>query len=296
MAIVGLGYLGLGVADIAAWRAFAGTALGADVRDHDGGLRVRVDTRDWRIAIEPSGEDDIIYAGWEVAGPAALEALIDRIEAAGTAVLRDDGALAQRRGVLGIATFTDPSGIVGELFWGATDRSERPFVSPAGINGFVTGDLGLGHIVLGAKDPAAMRAFYGDVLGFRFSDQIDMQIGAMTVPVSFWHCNPRHHTLAYAPTPPGAPKLIHFMLQVDNFDDVGFALDRCEAMGVKFATTLGRHANDHMLSFYAYTPSGFEIEFGYGAREIDDATWVPVRHEVTSSWGHKFIGHGVQRG
>ena len=35
--------------------------------------------------------------------------------------------------------------------------------------------------------------------------------------------------------------------------------------------TLGRHPNDRMFSFYAKTPSGFQFEFGWGGREVDDA-------------------------
>jgi hypothetical protein len=36
---------------------------------------------------------------------------------------------------------------------------------------------------------------------------------------------------------------------------------------------LGKHTNDHMVSFYLRTPSGFNVEYGWGAREMDDATW-----------------------
>ena len=299
MSVQSLGYIGLGVKDIAGWRQYLSHVVGCDVSDHGDGLRARVDSREWRIAIEASGEDDIIFAGWEVKGPVELEALIAQIEAAGTQVARDtDGSLAAKRGVMNIASFTDPSGLRGEIFWGATDRTESPFVSLVGVRNFVTGAQGLGHIVIGASDMAAMTAFYRDVLGFKLSDHLDMRMGPHMVPVDFYHCNSRHHTLAFAPTPPDMPHLIHFMLQVDNFDDVGFAHDRFEAAGIRFATTIGRHSNDHMLSFYAYTPSGtnFEIEFGFGAREIDDATWLPVRIDTTSSWGHKFIGEGLPRG
>ena len=30
--------------------------------------------------------------------------------------------------------------------------------------------------------------------------------------------------------------------------------------------TLGTHTNDRMTSFYVRTPSGFEIEYGFGGR------------------------------
>ncbi len=297
MAVLALGYIGLGVKDIDAWRHYAEEVLGTEAHDDGaGGLKLRVDSRDYRILVQPTGADDIAFAGWEMKDAAALEALLQRLEANGVAVERDGGELAKARGVLGIASFSDPVGLRCEAYWGATERFEQPFASPKAVS-FLTGEQGLGHIVIGVGNPDEYASFYNDLLGFRLSDRIDMTMGRDTiVPVTFLHCNPRHHTLAFAPVPPSAPqKLIHLMLQVEQFDDVGFAIDRCAANAVELATTLGRHSNDHMVSFYAYTPSGFEIEYGWGAREIDEQTWVPLRHDRASSWGHKFIGHGVQR-
>ena len=52
--------------------------------------------------------------------------------------------------------------------------------------------------------------------------------------------------------------------------------------------TLGRHPNDQMTSFYARTPSGFEIEFGAGGRRIDmDSEWPVGHYDAMSIWGHK---------
>jgi hypothetical protein len=42
-----------------------------------------------------------------------------------------------------------------------------------------------------------------------------------------------------------------------------------------------------MVSFYMRTPSGFEVEYGYGARTIDDSIWKVERHEAPSIWGHR---------
>jgi hypothetical protein len=35
------------------------------------------------------------------------------------------------------------------------------------------------------------------------------------------------------------------------------------------------------------TPSGFEVEYGWGARIVDDATWQVQKHEAPSIWGHR---------
>jgi biphenyl-2,3-diol 1,2-dioxygenase len=41
-----------------------------------------------------------------------------------------------------------------------------------------------------------------------------------------------------------------------------------------------------MVSFYAHTPSGFQFEYGWGGREVDDARWQPTEYDHISEWGH----------
>jgi 2,3-dihydroxybiphenyl 1,2-dioxygenase len=285
MTIGSLGYLGFEVKEPAAWDAFAGGVLGLMPAEPAGDVRrFRIDEFAWRIAVEPGDADDLAYVGFEVAGPAELEAMRRRLSEAGVAVANGDPELVAGRGVLGVIACEDPDGLAVEIFYGPTRRSERPFVSPAGVSAFVTGAQGLGHIVLSTKDMAAARRFYQDILGFRLSDIIHMRRRGFDM--EFFHCNPRHHTLALVPI--AAPKRInHFMIQVPCLDDVGFALERAEAAGAPITSSLGRHTNDQMVSFYARTPAGFEVEFGFGALEVDDAVWQVSRHDAPSTWGHK---------
>jgi len=252
-----------------------------------GGARFRLDDLAWRIAVEPGEADDVAYVGFEVAGPTELAAVRARLAEGGVAVSDGDAQRIAERGVLGLICCQDPDGLPVEVFYGPTLRTEAPFASPAGVAAFVTGDQGLGHIVLATRDIAAARRFYQDLLGFRLSDIIRMRMGGQSsFEMEFFHCNPRHHTLALMPLP--LPKrLHHFMVQVPTLDAVGYALERAEAAGAPITAGLGRHTNDHMVSFYARTPAGFEVEFGFGALEVDDATWRVTRHDKPSSWGHK---------
>jgi extradiol dioxygenase len=64
------------------------------------------------------------------------------------------------------------------------------------------------------------------------------------------------------------------MLQLNSLDDVGATLDICQQRGVPLELSLGRHTNDRMLSFYVRTPSGFSVEYGWGARTVDDREWL----------------------
>ena len=292
MAVGSLAYVGFSVKDPAAFDQFARQVLGLMPAEAAGGAhRYRLDELAWRIAVERGEADDIAYAGFEVAGAAELEAVRRRLAEADVAVGNGDPALLAERGVLGLITCRDPDGMRVEVFYGATQRTEAPFVSPQNVPAFVTGEQGLGHIVLSTKDINAARRFYQELLGFRLSDIIRMRMGPqVTFDMEFFHCNARHHTLALIPAP--MPKrLHHFMLQVPSIDSVGFALERAEAAGAPITATLGRHTNDQMVSFYARTPGGFEVEFGYGALEVDDATWRVARHDKPSSWGHKRSAH-----
>ena len=103
---------------------------------------------------------------------------------------------------------------------------------------------------------------------------------------------PPPHTVALQQHNPSLPspankRMWHFMLETDTLDDVGLAFDAATNTETPPATTIGKHMNDHMVSFYVTTPSGFEIEYGWNGRLIDDSTWQVVRHVSGDIWGHK---------
>jgi 2,3-dihydroxybiphenyl 1,2-dioxygenase len=250
-------------------------------------LFLRMDEHQYRFAIHEGPQDDMAYAGWEVADAEAMEALAKRLEQAGFKVERGSRELARARKVEGIVAVDDPSGIRTELFYGPLINMRERFVPTRAISGFDAGPEGLGHIVVAVKDFERSMAFYRDLLGLRISDLIDFKMRTGNeARLAFMHCNPRHHSLAFGQIP--APKkLLHFMLQVRSLDDVGSTLALCEERNVSIAATLGRHTNDQMVSFYAHSPSGFEIEYGWGAIDVDDESWQVQTHRAASMWGHK---------
>jgi biphenyl-2,3-diol 1,2-dioxygenase len=287
-----LGYLGASVSDLAAWETFATEVLGMQVseRGNDGTLLLRMDEQHYRIALHPGTDDDVAYLGWRVTDDEALVEITDRLKAAGVAVTPGSPEETAARKVQGLMKLRDPSGIATEIFYGPQCDYDKPFRSPRGVS-FVTGDQGLGHAVLRVDDRDASLSFYRTLLGFRISDYIEIQRpgGRPAMGMVFLHCNPRHHSLALMQMPPTPQKrLWHWMLQTQSIDDVGTTYYLCEDRGL-LATTLGRHTNDHMVSFYITTPSGFEIEYGWGAREVDDATWQVQRHVSGTMWGHRRV-------
>ena len=191
--------------------------------------------------------------------------------------------VAAARGVVRLLSTVDPGGVRVELVFGPA-MADAPFASPLVPSGFVADGHGLGHLVVSTGDDAATGAFYQQLLGFRLSDRIVCQFYGFDVDITFLHTNARHHSLAFGGKQP--KRLHHFLLEVGSLDDVGAALDRCAAAGVRIAQSLGRHPNDRMVSFYALTPSGFQFEYGTGGRLVDDASWQPTIHDRISEWGH----------
>src|SRR5205085_10449674 len=122
-----------------------------------------------RIAIAPAKGPDGSCDGWEVADAAALDAAAGELDAAGVVVTAGTKAELESRRVAGMIHCLDPAGHRVELFCGA-DSGDGEFTPGRDISGFVTGDLGLGHVVLMVAELEPAVRFYTDVLGFRLSD------------------------------------------------------------------------------------------------------------------------------
>ena len=57
---------------------------------------------------------------------------------------------------------------------------------------------------------------------------------------------------------------------------------------VPLSATLGQHLNDRMISFYMKTPSGFDLEYGYGGLQCDWERHNAFEFTRVSIWGHDF--------
>jgi 3,4-dihydroxy-9,10-secoandrosta-1,3,5(10)-triene-9,17-dione 4,5-dioxygenase len=280
-----LGYIVIGTRDLEAWRRFACDTLGlmATPAPDDGhALHLRMDDRPLRVRVEEADAERLIAAGWELADGAAFERAISALEKEGVQVERASEEVRATRCARAVARFCDPAGAPHELYHG-TIYDHRPFVSPVGSGGFETGDLGLGHVVLPMQDVAPTRDLFERVLGFRVSDEANLG----PIEMAFMRCNPRHHSLALG-SMPSSTGLVHFMIEMRSLDDVGYALDRVEAAGYHLSATLGKHTNDQMISFYVRSPSGFDVEVGWGGIRVDETTWTTGEITAPSFWGHRW--------
>ncbi len=290
-----LGYVRVESTDLDQWRHFGGKVLGlAEGRGPDKeNLYFRMDELSARIVVVPSDRDLMSCMGWEVADHRALAEATDHLKDHGVEVESASAEELAERRVEGMVRFTDPFDNVFELYHGATYES-RPVVTPYAQK-FVTGEQGLGHIVVPVTDDVEALRFYSDVLGFRLRDSMRMpgefvgKEAGSTVWLRFLGCNPRHHSLAFLPMP-NPSKCVHIMVEVEKLDDVGRALERVRKHKVPLSATLGRHMNDQMVSFYAKSPGGFDVEYGCEGLTVDDAKWVARESTAVSYWGHDFGG------
>lgn len=284
--VAALGYIVISAEVPTEWKAYGEGCLGlAEATQPVGGtvtetVFFRFDERSWRLAVEKGENGGIVALGFEMADRDLFERLVAKLEAAGVAT-KDAPEVALQRRVSALVQVLDPSGVPLEFYCGPHIEKAN-FVSPRAAR-FVTGDQGFGHAVITANDADETYAFYVGLLGFRLSDTISFG----PIALHFTSPNGRHHSLAFGAFP-GTPggKLQHIMVEVDDLDIVGRALDTCLDAGV-VERTLGKHTNDHMVSFYSRSPSGLMVEYGFGGRVVDDASFRYARYDAASYWGHR---------
>jgi 3,4-dihydroxy-9,10-secoandrosta-1,3,5(10)-triene-9,17-dione 4,5-dioxygenase len=277
-----LGYLRLESADLDSWRTFAGDFLGLMpvATENDDSLRYRMDHYPPRLVVSPGAEDKAAAIGFEVLNQRDLARVTGAVEAAGIKVRAGTEAECADRRVTGLACFDDPAGNPVELFYGPV-LDHVPVQLPT-VSSFVTGDMGMGHVIVTAEDGPGLVDFYTGVLGFHERNTM----GSRKRRVWFLSPNERHHTLGVA-TAPGRGRLLHLMVEAATLDDVGRALDRAERHGIPLMHSLGKHTNDEMVSFYVYSPERYAIEFGFGGLRVRGEQ--PTYHITAGAhWGHKF--------
>lgn len=280
-----LGYMGLSVTDLPAWRAFACELAGLQWHDDGEGDRayLRMDAWHHRLVLHRGREDDLAYIGWRVAGPGELDAMARRLDAAGIAYHYGTEAQAQERRVLGLLKLTDPGGNPTEIFYGPEVMTFAPFHPGRPMYGrFNTGAEGLGHCILRQHDVRAAYDFYAGVLGMRGSVEYKLRAprGQVATP-TFMHCNDRQHSIAFG-LGPMEKRINHLMLEYTDLNDLGLTYHAVRERKVPVAIDIGKHSNDQAVTFYCANPSGWLWEFGWGARKA----LAQQEYYTADIWGH----------
>lgn len=293
MAVKALGYVVIETANRGEWERFLTKVAGAMKAESpraDVDL-YGVDGRPFRFWIQQGEREHLSAAAYEVGSAEAWLELASSISAAGQAVDMGSAQEAAERGVAAFFRTRDPAGNGLEFYHGDASHAAA-FVSPAGVSGFVTGEMGMGHAVFAAPNFAETHAFYRDVIGLGDTDLPSFFLMGPDGPemhFAFMHgSSGRHHSLALGEMPVPPSGCVHLMLEMQSLGDVGKAYDRMRAEGFTQSASLGKHVNDEMIGFYVQTPGGFDLEIGCDGLVIDPRTWTTTRHDRISEWGHSW--------
>ena len=297
MSIRSLGYAFIESNDPSQWLSYGTEVLGmmaSPWRADDDNIYLKIDERPFRFAIVPGDQNRLQLLGFEMNDKDDFNNAVQALEQAGHSYQRGSKDEARVRAVAEFIRFQDPAGNTIELYHGG-ELDYLKFVSPTGVSGFVTGlngSFGFGHAVLPAPNLEETHAFYKQLLGFGDTDYMNFKFGDDPedpgLGLNFMHVeNPRHHSLALfgGASPLGC---IHLMLEVNTVDEVGECLGRVVEREIPITSTLGRHTNDRMLSFYMMTPAGFPLEYGCEGLQMDWENYTPTTTTTPSLWGHKF--------
>jgi 2,3-dihydroxybiphenyl 1,2-dioxygenase len=284
-----LGYMGLGVKDLDAWKHFATQIAGMELCDEGEPDRcyLRMDYWHHRLVLHRDGSDDLAYLGFRVAGGEEFHEMQRQLSEAGIKFRAGSSEEADERRVLEIIKLTDPDGNPVEIFHGPEVQASKPFHPGRRMHGrFKTGNGGMGHCIIREKDTEAAYRFY-HALGMRGGVEYKIRFGKRVVAPVFMHCNERDHTVAFGLASPER-RINHLMIEVDNLDDVGMTYDLVRREKIPVHIVPGKHSNDHMYSFYFRNPSGWMWEYGWGARNATHQS----EYYVEDMFGHQFEDGG----
>lgn len=268
-------YVGYGVADLAAERAFY----------RDDWKLVEAGEKDgmFHFAAEGHGEGYVVRLREDSANRvdviafaadtrADVDALHGKVVAAGCRVVFEPKSLTTLGGGYGFRFFS-PDGLPFEVSSDVEVRTPRQLDRWEGI------PQNISHIVLHSPDHRAMVAFFADVLGFRVSDWLGDFM-------CFLRCNTAHHRLAILPGPPCLNHVAYDMLTVD---DMMTGIRRLKLAGTDIRWGPGRHTAGNNTFSYFTTPNGFAVEYTSELEHVDFETHVDQIHQpgptTMDQWG-----------
>jgi 3,4-dihydroxy-9,10-secoandrosta-1,3,5(10)-triene-9,17-dione 4,5-dioxygenase len=287
--IQSLGYVVIEMQDPAIWLDVGVNVLGfTGQQDSNGTVKLKMDGAPFRYLVQPGETDRFVCAGWQCSSD-EYDALLVALAEAGINYQEGSSEDCAIRQVNAFVSGVDPSGNSFEVFHGRD--VDAAFNSPLQGCAFVADDLGMGHLVLPALEHAATSDFYQNILGFGMSDDLTLPPPMAEMPemnIHFLHAaNPRHHSLGLfnGPAPSG---VVHLMAEYTTLDQVGACLDRVNQAGLPITATLGRHANDNMVSFYFLAPAGIPIEIGFDGAQFNWDEFEATQSTIGDIWGHEY--------
>lgn len=220
------------------------------------------------LRLDEGGAAGLNRIAFELTGKAAIDEVVNRLDAGGVAWKMVDDLAGER--VADAIRFRDPDGFEIELFAGPVSLS-TPVETFVRMNRFL-------HAVWLVADPTTSVQFYRDVLGFKESDWIER------IAVFMRSANRYHHSAGILRGGDAAGRLDHFCVLVDELDDVMRVRNVALENGVVLRQDLVRHAASGSVSTYLTDPiNKIAVEFCAWHCQIDDEDYQPRTLQASPS-------------
>jgi len=220
-----------------------------------------------------SGRAGLDHVGLEIEDPRDLDAMRDRVIAAGAIILSEQ---IQEVGIARGIRCIGPEGIVFELYTGMTRlpktlNTEIPSLARK-----------LGHVTFYAEEKAEVERFLLDVLGFRVSDRF----GSLA---TWMRCDPDHHGIAVGQSPAGS-RLHHYAFEMESMGAIANYADHIARDGQHFLWGPGRHGPGSNIFTYLLDPEEAIVEVYTDLAKIyDEASYEAINWDqhphAMNLWG-----------
>jgi catechol 2,3-dioxygenase len=224
-------------------------------------------------------EPALAHAAWRMQSPAALEAAVAQVEAAGTGIGWQDAT----KGHGPAYRLHGPGGHVHELFW-EIDSYEPPEALrspfPSRPQRFIPRGVAprqVDHVTVMTADPVGDAKWYRDVLGFVFTEWTELDDHDLAVFATVTN-NEKSHDLGLVLDQSEVPGRLHHMAWwVDSREELLRAADILLNAGVDIEFGPGRHGLGEQDYLYAREPGGCRIEINTGGYRLYVPDWEPKR-------------------
>jgi catechol-2,3-dioxygenase len=248
-----IGHVGLRVRDLERSGAFAKQVLGlTESPAGPGELLLSANEKHHELQLIAAEAPGFDHVGLEVEGEAELQAVAERVLAAGGVEIDDHDP---GPGVGRCRRFSDPAGIEYEIY---TEMRRTPLSTASHLKPLIKK---LGHLTFLSADAEAILAFWLDGLGFRVSDQFEGQ--------TWTRCDADHHGLAVGPRESGTV-FHHHAWEVQDWGALGAYCDQLAVEGLALSWGPVRHGPGFNRATYLLDVDGGAIEVYSDLLRIED--------------------------
>jgi len=268
-------YVGYGVADFDAEKAFYEEVWGLDPVASDDGMawfKAPGHEEHHVVRLRRADENRIDVIALAAESRADVDALCEQVRGSGAKIVSGPRELETPGGGYGFRCFS-PDGLQFEISSDVARGEAREIGRWEGL------PLRISHIVLHSPNHKAFVEWFTEVLGFKVSDWLGDFM-------CFLRCNSAHHRIALLP---GPPALNHVAYDMTDVDGMMRGAHRLRLKDIPIAWGPGRHtAGDNTFSYFV-TPAGFVVEYTAELEEVDFEGFAPTVYTpgpmVMDQWG-----------